>query len=559
MNLIDPAICNWSPAYLFIFSENIAATFLYYAHFFPSIAALLISAFVLRANPRNKAAQALFFTTTMFIIWCFMSLTTWASEKPEIIMFVWQAMIYFELLIYVGALYFIVAFFKGRFLTPMAELGVFAIFTPLFLLGHTTLNLVGFNFTNCDRNAVEGPLWQYYVYGFEFVFLLMILAVAVKEIKQRRQLGTDVREAVLVTVGVFALLFSFSIGSVIGSFLDNWYLGNAGLAGMPIFVAFLGYILVRYKTFQVKLLATEALMAGQLILLTSLLFVQTIENAQIIAVITIIFFSTLGTLLIKSVRNEVRQRLHIQELAHNLEQTNARLKIVDQQKSEFVSIASHQLRSPLTAIRGYASMLVEGNFGPLTPPQVEPLARIQDSAKLMADSVEDFLNVSRIESGSMKYDCTRFNLASRAETVVQDLQTEATNQGLTLTYRNTMRGDGQVFGDIGKVQQILHNLINNAIKYTPHGTITVTVSDDIETKKSIVTVADTGIGIEKEALAQLFQKFARAKNANSVNTSGTGLGLFVAREMARAMKGDITVRSEGEGKGTQFTLTLPTV
>ncbi len=540
-----------------IFSENIASTFLYYAHFFPSISALVISAFVLRANPRNKAAQALFFTTTMFIIWCFMSLATWASDQPGMIMFVWEAMIYFELLIYVGALYFMVAFFKGRFLSPRAELGVFAIFAPLFLMGHTTMNLIGFDFRDCERNAIEGPLWQYYVYGFEFIFLLMILNVALQEIRQRKKLKTDVHEAILVTIGIFALLFSFSMGNVIGSFFDNWYLGNVGLAGMPIFVAFLGYILVRYKTFQVKLLATEALMAGQLILLCSLLFVQTIENAQTIAIITIIFFSTLGTLLIKSVRNEVHQREHIQKLAHSLEESNARLKIVDQQKSEFVSIASHQLRSPLTAIRGYASMLLEGNFGQLSSSQLEPISRIQDSAKLMSGSIEDFLNVSRIESGNIKYECTQFNLETRTETIVQDLQPEAQKTGIQLIYKKATTGSGQVYGDVGKVQQILHNLINNALKYTPKGTITVTTYDNRERGVFAVEVADTGIGIEKEALSQLFQKFGRAKNANSVNTSGTGLGLFVAREMARAMKGDITVTSEGEGRGSKFVFVMP--
>jgi signal transduction histidine kinase len=329
------------------------------------------------------------------------------------------------------------------------------------------------------------------------------------------------------------------------------------LFGMPVFVALLGYILVRYQTFQVKLLATEALMAGQLILLFSLLSVRTIESAQVIAIVTILFFASLGVLLIKSVRSEVKQRQEIELLADNLEQTNERLKIVDQQKSEFVSIASHQLRSPLTAIRGYTSMMLDGNFGTPPPEMKEPITRIHESAKLMALSIEDFLNVSRIESGNIKYNCADFNLAEQARHIVDDLRSEATKAGLLLLFKSDLTGPGTVFADAGKSQQILHNLINNAMKYTPKGTITVYVHDHKAINMLIVDVIDTGIGISKETIDGLFQKFTRARNANHVNINGTGLGLFVSRAMARSMGGDITIHSEGEGKGSKFTLTLP--
>jgi len=557
LNIVDPTICHWSPAFFFLFSDNIASTFLYYAHFFPSISGLLISLFVLKSNVRNKAAQALFFTTSMFIVWCLMSLVTWASDRSDIIMFVWEAMIYFELLMYVGAFYFIYAFYKGSFPSFKIELGIFSIFVPLFLFGHTKLNLLGFDFRDCQRNAVEGPLWQYYVYGFELVFVAIILTLAFTEVKKRRQAHDEALEAILVASGVLALLLSFSFGNIVGSFYDNWTVGEAGLFGMPVFVAFLGYILVRYKTFQVKLLATEALMAGQLILLCSLLFVRTIEHAQLIAIITILFFAILGALLIKSVRGEVKQRIEIEKLAGTLELTNEKLKIVDQQKSEFVSIASHQLRSPLTAIRGYTAMLIDGNFGVLPEKTKEPISRIHESAKLMALSIEDFLNVSRIESGNIKYELTDFNLKTQTEHIVDDLRPEATKAGLLLLARSDVAGSGMVTGDIGKIQQILHNIINNAIKYTPKGSITVYLHDDKKVGKFFVEVIDTGIGIAPDTIGTLFQKFSRAKNANQVNISGTGLGLFVSRSMAQAMNGDITAYSEGEGRGSRFVFSIP--
>ena len=555
-NVVDPTICAWKVAHFLIISENLEGSFQYYGHFLPSLSGLIIAIFVLRANWRNKAAQALLFTTSMFAIWGFLDLITWASPRSDIIMFVWSTLMYFELLMYVGAFYFIYAFYNQKFPSFKIELAIFTMFLPLIFFGHTTLNLVGFDFTNCLRYATEGPLWQYYVYGFELLFVVLILHLTVKELYDTRR---DKRETILVSTGILLFLLSFSIGNIIGSFLGDWKSGQIGLFGMPIFVAFLGYILVRYQTFRIKLLATEALMVGQLILLISLLFVRSIENAQIIALGTILFFSILGTLLVKSVRSEVSQREEIEMLASNLEFTNERLRIVDKQKSEFVSIASHQLRSPLTAIRGYTSMILDGNYGTAPEKMTEVLSRIHESAKLMAFSIEDFLNVSRIESGNMKYNNDDFNLCEQASHIVDDLRPEATRSGLLLLFKSNIASKGIVKADISKTQQILHNLINNSLKYTLKGTITVYVHENHVARKLFVEVIDTGIGMSIETTKDLFQKFSRAKNANSVNINGTGLGLFVAREMARAMGGDITVASDGEGRGSTFTIGLPLV
>ena len=556
LNIVDPTICSWSTSSYLILSENLVGSFQYYAHFLPSISGLIIAIFVLRANVRNKAAQALLFTTIMFAVWCYLDLITWASERSDVIMFVWSTLMYFELLMYVGAFYFVYAFFNKQFPPFKAELGIFVMFLPLFLFGHTKLNLINFDFTNCLKYATEGPLWQYYVYGFEFLFVGLILLLTITEVRLKRR---ERRETILVAAGILLFLLSFSIGNIIGSFLGDWESGQFGLFGMPIFVAFLGYILVRYQTFKIKLLATEALMAGQLILLCSLLLVRSIESAQVIAVGTILFFSVLGTLLIKSVRSEVSQREEIEKLATNLESTNERLRIVDQQKSEFVSIASHQLRSPLTAIRGYTSMILDGNYGVAPEQMATVLNRIHESAKLMAFSIEDFLNVSRIESGNMKYTYTDFNLKEQAEHIVDDLRPEATRSGLLLLFKSDMRSSGVVNADISKTQQILHNLINNSLKYTKKGSITVFTYDDIGRKQLFINIIDTGIGMSEETMSALFQKFSRAKNANSVNINGTGLGLFVARAMARAMGGDIACSSAGDQRGCTFVLTLPLV
>lgn len=556
MNIADPTICQWEPSSLLFFSGNIWGDFIYYSHFFPSLAGLIIALIVFINAPKSKPAQALLFTTVAFTIWSLMDLVLWASDRSDIIMFVWSVLIYFDLFIYVGSLYFIYSFFRGKFPPLWSQLTIFALFIPLFLFTHTSLNLTGFDFTNCWREALEGPLWTLYLYNVEIGIVISILGLFVYELfKKNKQRA----ETVIVSLATLLFLVSFSAGNILGSIETDWEIGQIGLFGMPVFVALIAFAIVKYHAFRVKILAAEALMAGLALLLVSLFFVRTIENSRIIAGVTLVLFIILGSLLIRSVRKEVEQKEQIEKLATNLEHANERLRILDKQKSEFVSIASHQLRSPLTAIRGYVSLIEEGNFGPVPEKMTDALHRISESGKFMAVSIDDFLNVSRIESGNMKYEYKDVNLREQAEHIVEDLRSDATKRGLMLLFKTDLHGKGIVNADFGKTQQILHNLINNALKYTRKGSVTVFVHDDPVKKQINVEFIDTGIGMSPETLEKLFGKFARAKIASSANIMGTGLGLFVARAMARAMKGDVTAHSDGEGKGSRFVLTLPYV
>lgn len=288
----------------------------------------------------------------------------------------------------------------------------------------------------------------------------------------------------------------------------------------------------------------------------SLLFVRTNFYHQFIVIVTLILFSIFGYALSQSIRREIKQREEIQKLAIDLEKANSRLIELDKAKSEFVSIASHQLRSPITAIAGYTSLMREGDFGEVPSKMKEPLERIEQSARMMASSIEDYLNVSRIESGNMKYNYSDFNLNDEVEHICDDLRPIALKESLVLLFKQNIQSQSLVKADIGKTQQIIHNLINNSIKYTPKGTITVYVHDDPEKKKIFVDIIDTGIGMNDKTIHSIFGKFSRADNANTVNVKGTGLGLYVAQKMAQAMGGNITAHSTGEGQGSTFTLEM---
>jgi signal transduction histidine kinase len=553
--ILDPAICSWDTAQFLIFSDNVFGDFIYYSHIFPALSALLLGLFIFLNNRKDLVTQLLFGITIVFALWSFFDLVLWATEKTPYTMFFWSSMIHLDLLLYVLSFYFVFAFLFQKLPDWRVDLITFIVFLPLVLFAHTNLNLVAFDFTNCWREAIEGPLWQVYVYNVEILISLAILVMGSFAIfKTKRE---ERRKKGYVVAGILLFLLMFSAGNIAGSLNIDWELGQYGLFGMAILVAVLGYLIVKYKAFNITVLTSQILVAALTILIFSLLLIQKIENIRIIGLITLVLTVFIGLVLIRSNKNDLRQKEEIEKLAIKLEKANEQLKVLDKMKSEFVSIASHQLRSPLTSIRGYASMLLEGSFGPLPPKARDAVERITESSRFMASSVEDYLNVSRIQAGNMKYEYSDFNLKDLAERVADDTRQVAMKKGLLVLFRSDMIKKGIVHADIGKTKQVIDNLLNNAMKYTPKGSITVFVHDDPKKKKIFVDIIDTGIGMSPSTLENMFGKFERASNANEVNVTGTGLGLYIARKMAREMQGDVHAASEGEGKGSTFTIELP--
>lgn len=553
----DTNYCSWDLDSTFlIFSNNVFGDFIYYSHLLPVVAVIIFITLLLWQNHKNPAVQSLFVAGSAFTLWSLSDLVLWATASPSITMFFWSIIIHFEILVYIGSAYFLHHYLLNRGPRLRYEVAILLAYIPIAFFAHTSLNLVAYDYTNCWREAVEGPLLLY-VYAFEIVLSLWILFIGLKHAFSPKIIHKSRKEILLATLGTTLFLISFSFGNIIGTLEVDWELGQYGLFAAPLFIGLLTYLLTQFKTINVKLLGTEALVTSMTVLIASILFVRTIQNVRIITSITILLIVILGYILIRSVKKEVKQREQIEHLAKKLEKANTRLKQLDKLKSEFVSIASHQLRSPITAIAGYTSLLREGSYGEVSAKMKEPLERIEKSARMMATSIEDYLNVSRIESGNMKYNYTDFNIVDEVEHISDDLRTEALKQNLILLFRKKVDGSGIIKADIGKTQQIIHNLINNSIKYTQKGSITVYVHDDVKAKKVFIDIIDTGVGMSEATQHTIFQKFERGDSANKVNVKGTGLGLYVALKMAEVMGGDITAHSEGEEKGSRFTIELP--
>ena len=541
------------PARWLFLSANVPPI-VYYTHIPNLTVSLLLAIFVLLQNSRALPNRILFATTLAFVTWVFFALMFWATNRADVIMFAWLMDILAEPLVHIGVFYLLYVLLKKQDLPFWAKvcLGVLYLPIPLFLA--TNLTLSGFDTATCL--ATEGPIALYYTYFVEITVTVLLLFFLLRQ--YFKSSSADIKHEIRsLGIGGMLLLFAFSWGNIVGSFTEDWELGQYGLLGMPLFIGFLVYSIVRFRLFNIKIFATQALVFTSWFALFALLFVNDLATARWVIGVNLVIFGIFGYQLILSVKQEIAQRRKIEVLAEQLKRANKRLRELDQIKSEFVSIASHQLRSPLTSIRGYASMLLEGSYGKIPKKAVGPLEHIHDSSRYMALSIEDFLNVSRIESGRMKYSYSEFNLKDLAKDIADETRPVALKKGLLLTFRSSCKTGCMVRADIGKVRQVLHNLIDNSIKYTPKGTITVIAHDDPKKKKMYISVKDTGIGMNKEAIQNLFEKFVRAKNANSVNVTGSGLGLYVARQMINQMGGTITPASEGPKKGSTFTLELP--
>jgi len=261
---------------------------------------------------------------------------------------------------------------------------------------------------------------------------------------------------------------------------------------------------------------------------------------------------------------DVKGTDELSELARDVETMSAdiqdyvsRAQAANKAKTDFLAVMSHEIRTPLNGIQGLATLLLDTE---LNEKQKKYATDLKASASILANVINDVLDLSKIESGMSEIDLIEFNLDSMLSDLVTLLGTNASANNTRLEYKSRNLDSVMVTSDLTKLRQIIINLISNAIKFTQQGTVSISAKlkqvaqEEAQDNKLVISVKDTGIGIEPDRLESIFEKFTQSDSSISRRYGGTGLGLAIARELAQLLGGDIKVSSK-VGEGSCFTVT----
>jgi signal transduction histidine kinase len=407
-----------------------------------------------------------------------------------------------------------------------------------FVTLFTNITIDGLKYTNDILDIIYGQGFYPYLGGV-FVMMFFTLAPLLKKKLESRI------KFFLFGVTIFCTMnMIFNIALPVFFHITNLYF--LGDYSTIFLLGFTIYSIFRHALFDIRVFTTELLtIAIWTILFVKIFFSRNLGEVGIDAfvfVLTIAF----GILLIRSVRNEIKQKEKLLELSEKLED-------LDKRKDEFLSVAAHELRAPMTAIKGYLSMVIEGDGGKLTPQDEDFIKEAINGNERLIRLVNNLLNISRIEEGRLTFEMGDVHLIEVAKIVRDDYKSQAEEKGLKFEIEIHGLKDN-VYVDKDRVFEVISNLVSNAIKYTDKGSVTIRITNP-SSEKIRLEVIDTGPGISEEDSKRLFEKFYRA-NASTGKVLGTGLGLYISKLLVEKFKGKIGFKSE-VGKGSTFWFELP--
>lgn len=393
---------------------------------------------------------------------------------------------------------------------------------------------------------------------------ILVIAVAILAIESLGELG----EAYLIKRKEDISLI-VKIRSLIRLFLLALFLHFFGRINGPFFVFFLP---VAIEPFLRKDISLANAIVGLMILFTTVEFGWLVFQKEalgfmpiiefLVRVLVLILMRAYGSILAQERMFEEKTQLEVQETAEKLgratrelKKANFKLQELSVLKDEFVSVASHELRAPMTTIKGYIAMILDGDAGKIPPQVREFLQDAYEGNERMIRLVNNMLNVSRIESGRLVINLKDIQIEKAIEDVVKDFQLEAESHGLELKYFKPRKKLPKVRVDPDRIKEVISNLVGNGINFTPHGHIYVKSYE--EDGMVTIKVEDTGVGIAPEDQKELFKKFSQLETAAPFK-KGSGLGLYICRMLVNEFGGDIWLKSK-VGRGTTFYFSLPAI
>jgi signal transduction histidine kinase len=549
----------------------------------------MLMLFVFFADKKSEMNQNLAIFILILLLWTVVDMLEWMIPDREIVLLLSRLA-----LLNILSLYFFLRFtyaYIGKALNSAEKFFFFLPFSPVLLLLFTKYNASMVNNENCD--VAFGPLYGY-VYLLMIVYMFWSVKMLISHWRANRNNEIIKKQSRLIIGGLILLVVWFMLFMLVTDYSvsHNYSWGDTVFIFTPFgslfFVAFVTYAITRYQFLNIKLVLAEVFTIGVAAIISAQLFLSQSFVNIILTGITLVITAMFGIMLVKSIKAEFQRNEELKaanvllgkknmELKKNkkkLEAAYKELKKLDQAKSEFINIASHQLRTPISVIKSLIYFLRSGEMDTFNE---EEKTRFYNSAwfkcRKLESIIEDILNANTINSGKLKVTeetATEINLKALFEKIVAEFDPEIKERELILKLLPVSE-ELTIVGDPRYLEEAFNNLINNAIKYTPSrkmtsdvrafrdsdGIITIEVGKD--EKKSgyvLIKITDNGIGVDKKEIPKLFNKFERGENARNMYTDGSGLGLYIVKEIVSGHKGKVWLESE-LGKGTVFYVLLP--
>jgi len=543
----------------------IALTFFQVSALLTSFIGLFLGIFVYIAGDRTKLSRSWFFLSIMVCLWSAGLFGVVYSTNQQTA-WLWQYVLD------IGGICIPVLFLNFLLHLMKKEKKLFYLQMVCLVAG---ASLIALNFTDLFKTGVSpkfginfwidpGKLYVLFpLYFAAVVFVCVYVTVkdylATSDANYKRQL----------LYVLLAQIFGFG-GGMTDFFPQVFNIYPFGNYFVILYVIFISYAALRHHLFNAKVIATElltfaiwAFLMARTLLSTSI--DELLLNGAILFAIIIA-----GVLLIGSVLREVKQKEQIEKMAKDLERAyavekraNEELQNLDKTKNQFLLQTQHDLRSPLSTIRGYCDLLLSGTLGKQPKKTAEVLERIEAVAEDKIRDVNNFLDVTQFRLGkgavNLKPGVKIFSIISG---IAKTLEPKCKEKGIYLKLAKPVQ-DGvstiEITADKEKIKSAIFNVVDNAIKYTENGGVNVDLFIDNQKGSVVIEIQDTGIGIEKDKVSSLFEdKFERSHEAQKM-ASGKGIGLYLSAQIVKYHNGKIFAESEGQGKGTKFVIELPII
>lgn len=502
-----------------------------------------------RRQDARDAAFAGFAIAVAF--WVFASVLEHATMGTAQQQFWYRATLFVASLVPAAFLLLALSYGDNRLPSPVMRAAIFAPNAVVLVAAFKVSLLV------TQEGALVVPAQSWFGVHFAAVTVIALAALLyaslVRKLIAQTALATIIGGSLLSFGAIFLELYA---ASTLTYFVEPWVLNAASSVTLIIGIAIISAATIQKKPdLQLRRTGIELTLLLLLIIFTAGSVISAPSPFEFtFRLVLLLLLVIYGTMALRTFVREMQRLKEIEGLHDRLTQLNAVLMRADRLKTRFVSFASHQLRAPLGGIRGYLDMLNRGDFGAMPDAQKRVIGLNLDAVNRLTQTIEMFLDVTKIELGKLDLYVTPTVLADLIAKSVAEMKPLADKKGLDLVV-DLPPSLPTVQCDSAKIFHVMVNFIDNAIKYTPAGRITVRARE--ESGFLVVEVVDTGIGMDQTDRSRLFHLFERGISAVKLESSGEGLGLYIAKNIIDAHAGTVFIESAGKEKGSTFGFRLP--